>query len=354
MKIILFCILSALFTSFVFASEKNSPQSECVGRLAFNFPYKVEIASASYEEAKKQISHPNFSPKYSFSDGETTWSSQISYLGPIFISNGLTSEQMASMRNIFFDERNKTVDFFEKNNIKNNGKIGGILNISKNTFAWNIENRVRALSIFDKELIFYDISKNDELQKNIAIVTQFSIDAIPRKLFEIPSVPGLCMPYIFIKTNNFEHRNIEATYKLLDHPDITFWISESSAEKNSDSNREKNSQPKNIINSFWSQFGNRKGVKAIEPILSHKNGASITLAGRKGIASYVKIVREGGVEDYGYYASSRGDPGNEDAPDINIYVMRNSLSSHGEVPVNQEKFMEIVETLQSKLTLRRN
>lgn len=192
------------------------------------------------------------------------------------------------------------------------------------------------------------------MQKNIAIATQFSNNVIPRKLFEVPSSPGLCMPYLFIKTNNFEHRSIEATYKLLDHPDITVWISESSPERNLDRNREKSNQPKNVINSFWSQFSNRKGVKTIEPMLSRKNGASISLAGRKGVASFVKIVREGGVEDYGYYASSRGEPGNEDAPDINIYVMRNSLSSHEEVPVNQEKFMEIVETLQSNLMLRRN
>lgn len=123
MKIKFFTILLFFINSVAVATEENNVQSECVGRLTFNIPYPAEIASASYEEAKKQISHPNFNPKYSFSDGETTWSNQIFYLGPIFVSNGLTSKQMDSMKKNFSDERKKTVEFFKKIQLRATEKL---------------------------------------------------------------------------------------------------------------------------------------------------------------------------------------------------------------------------------------
>jgi hypothetical protein len=325
-----------------------------VGKLVVNFPYEAEVAGASYDEIKKQISEPNSSPRYSFSDGETPWSSRIFYLGPILISSGMHEQKISSLRKYFVDERNRTIEFFKTTDTTKSNKVGEVVNISKNTVAWNVGKTVSALTVFDAGLVVYDISRNKSLEENMKEIRSLSVNISHRKIFEIPPGPGLCMPYAFVKTSDFDDRGVTAAYKFIKHPDVTVWISEKSSTTELDNVREKNKQPKNIINSFWAQYETLKGVNRVEPMSSGKNGASIIIAERKGIASFVNIKREGGVEDFGYYASARGESGNEDAPDIDIYVIRNSSFASAEGPVNQEEFMRIVEVLQSSLALKRN
>ena len=353
-KLNIFLICFFIVAPFLHAAEQEKLQTECVGRLTINFPYDAEIAGTSYDELKSQISEPNTSPQYSFSDGEIPWSGRIFYDGPILISNTMPSQQIASLTKYFVDERKRSIDFFKKNGISENNKVGNLVNLSKNTVAWNIGYSVNALISFKNGLLIYDFSKSKNLAENLISVRNFASEITHRKIFEVPPASGLCMPYVFFRTDNFKKRNVTASYKLIKYPDVTLWISESSSDEDPDSIRENNKQPKNIINSFWSQYETLKGVKNVEPLSLSKNGASINLAGRKGISSFVKIKREGGVEDYGYYASARGEAGNVNSPNIDIYVIRNSSFAGVGDPIDREEFMHIVDGFQTSVALKKN
>lgn len=305
---------------------------ECLGSLQFALPSAAEVAGASFDEMKQQIMQPYNTPRYSFSDGEEPWSSRIFFKGPLLISNQMDRKQLADL-------------------IKKFG-AGHKVDVTGNTYTWNAGSAVRTLLNIDSNLLLVNVAAGDNLATNKAMSLAVATNVAARKIASVPQETGLCLPYVFIRTDKFERRHISATYKLLEHPDVTIWISETSSAAQSDASNDKNAMPKNVINNFWSQYETGRDVLKVEPMLPQKNGNVVNLAGQNGTASFVKIFRKGEIEDYGYYASSRGEPGNELAPDINVYVIRNSFFAKDQ-EIGLEEFVKLAEVIEASLALKR-
>jgi hypothetical protein len=321
-----------LCVTFSFVTVEAAEQSECVGRLQFTLPLAAEVAGASFNEMKQQIAQPYNTPRYSFSDGEEPWSSRIFFTGPMLISNQMEDEKIADLIRAF--------------------GMGHKVDVMRNSYTWNAGRATRTLLRIGDHVLLVNVATGDTLAANKMASSALASQVALRRISSVPAQSGLCLPYVFIQTDKFDGRYVSATYKLLAHPDVTVWISEASSVAQVDAVRLKNAMPKNVINSFWSQYETGRNVEKVEPMLLQKNGRPVKLAGQEGLASFVKISRKGGGEDYGYYASSPGEPGNESSPEINIYVIRNSAFAKSR-PMDKEEFVKLAEAVQASLALRR-
>lgn len=321
------------------AVAHSAERRECTGRLVFALPSEAEVAGASFEEMKRQILEPSAAARYTFGDGEEAWSSRLFFTGPMLVSGKLEKGEAIELSSYFNQVQ------------KSRGRpVDGLHN------GWASGRAVRLLLENANSLVMVNVAGGSTLELNQFRAKALAHDVVPRSVFSIPDEPGLCFPNSFVKTSSYGEYRVSATYKLTSHPDITVWISEVSSATKTDPVREKDASPRNVINSFWSQYEISDGVTKIEAAEPDKNGQAVKLAGRSGLASYTKIFRSDGAEDYGYYASAKGAAGDDSAPDINVYVLSNSkfAKDRGLLPVEHAEFMKIVEVVQDSLSLRKN
>ena len=84
-----------------------------------------------------------------------------------------------------------------------------------------------------------------------------------------------------------------------------------------------------------------------------RGGHPVTLAGYKGLSSFVKFIRHDDAVDYGYAAVVRGDPNaKEDTPDLMVYVIRDSHNAKGKEPMPKDEFLKMAETIAASVKRR--
>lgn len=182
----------------------------------------------------------------------------------------------------------------------------------------------------------------------------------PRPLFDVPTEPGLCLPYVFIPDDGHERHAIAMTYRLKAHPDITINLKSETAEptpKPGDYFR-----PEVVTNEYRTDFywdGRTTvtaGLYSAKTLWRFPTKRPMKLAGRSGLETFVAVVRKKGAEeDYIYLAVARGNPDTpEAAPDIRFFVeqKREDAIKRGIKPLTQDEVLKLARQITASVRPR--
>jgi hypothetical protein len=162
----------------------------------------------------------------------------------------------------------------------------------------------------------------------------------------------VCIPYGFIQDDGREARGIAAAYRLVEHPDVTILLQDSSAASRSPSQRDAAKAAQYRIEDFWTQYS--AGMTGLASNWSPAYRRT-KLVDQPGLVSFVRFSRSPDVEDYGFLAVAPGDrEANEDAPDLMIYVIRTAENarSKGIEPMAKEEFLQLAEGVAASIKRR--
>ena len=184
-----------------------------------------------------------------------------------------------------------------------------------------------------------------------------------RKLYEIPSEKGFCLPYGFIANDSgAEDRDIAVTYRMKNHPDVMIVFQDASYQLpyrvplNTDLTPMKDYDAKDYAKWLWNK------VYMIYPgkreLLSSgwfgSGWFSVEMDGRKGSGSFLQVTRKDGKKDYGYLAFVRADPQNStQKPDLQVYVSSYSFLVTKEHPqISPDELKALAEHIISSVKRR--
>ncbi len=348
-------LLAALICGSAGCAETVPPEwpKECVGRLQLALPGEADQgAFLGNEQFKLRYGQPP--PR--FPDGDEVWWTKLS-VGDV--THPLTKlekvEALVALKKIKANVT-KTYKTEEKINLQTwpVGKQEGI--------GWVAPNRRITLNIFANDALFsWSQTSNDaaefaEVERNAKnIVTGLR----PRQLFDAPSEPGLCLPYVFIPDNGQEKHAIAMTYRLKEHPDITVNLKSETAEPTPEPGGD--IRPDAVTNDFrtdlyWGAKVTPSRVKSARSILHAPARRSLQLAGRLGQETFLAVVRKNATEeDYIYLAVARGNPDTpEAAPDIRFFVEqeRENAIKRGISPLSQDEVLKLARQIAASISAR--
>lgn len=173
----------------------------------------------------------------------------------------------------------------------------------------------------------------------------------PRALFTVPSERGVCFPHMFVRDGGDDSasRVVAATYRLIQHPDVTIMLEDSSALQ---SNGSHSNAAIKESNRFWTQnYPTLKSRKNLH------NGSyrKIDFVRQEGIETKFQIVRADDTEDFGYLVVVRGEPNAEtDIPYVKLHLVRNArnASLRGVAPLGEKEFFALAEAIAASVQHR--
>jgi hypothetical protein len=185
-----------------------------------------------------------------------------------------------------------------------------------------------------------------------AFVSQYK----PRDPFEVPSGPGVCIPYATM-TGEVRPASVGVSIRLLDRPDIVVYLRDSAVDPRGDG-----PDPKEVLSKEirLDTHGARDAIASNKLKPFH----SVTLAGRRGVGAFIAIFRDPDildgeerrkakpVLDWGYVAYS---PGDKSAPlgtssALMFKVMR--YSRYAKQPMSESEFRKLAQTIAASIQRR--
>ena len=319
-------------------------RTDCVGRMQIGLPGDVDVAAVPAEDFQ------NYAPGdkgAKFPDGQRIFNSSLSFMGLIAVSHPVDD----ATRKRFFQaaERAKVDDaktLKERHGISvfdYPASLEALPTAKQQAVAWRIGPSYSVYMEVGRSGLWWNVSSRPDRLQTLEAYYEVLVQGISaRSLYAVPSDPGVCLPYAFIRDDGKHRRRINTTYRLKDHPDITIWLEDQGAR------RVQKGQDPHLYSAtertdyFWMQdySSARLSVRSLWRDL-YKN---VSLPAGKGVESFVALKRKDGTEDYGYLLAIRGDPDSQgDKPDLLMYVIRDAANakSKGIEPVNQEKVLEI-------------
>lgn len=248
----------------------------------------------------------------------------------------------------------------------------------KQSMAYHIDNYDNAFSASDSNKYSLFINQNnrlyifnksneapsldEQLKRSKPEVLSLLNRFRPRKLFEVPTEQGFCLPYGFIAGDSgHEKRNMGVTYRLKDHPDVTIFFQDFGI--NGEIPTDKGSV-KEAITRMWSS---RYLMGAKKKELLPPKWQNIKMDRREGMTTFVKAIYsnvpvydyEGHVSeylnytDYGYLAYIRGDKEARNIePDLLLYVSQDSEQAKGRPPMDKNELKKMAEHIVSSVKRR--
>lgn len=355
MKRIFACAILALASGsgVAIASGPSVGMPECSGRLMFTLPGEFEIASVPYQTLLKNITVFSRSPGFQFTDREPAEFAKVRYLGPILISDELKEREIFDAVKIFKNEKNRRA----KNKGVEVNRPFDIVNVQKfaeNFDAWSEGDELRVLFRLKQHLLYVSVNNSENVSENIASAVALSRNVEFREKSAVPPKRAICLPYAVVKHGEQGALGeVTTLYKLKSHPDVTIMVSDSTMVPGASASSDRTMAEKAAINDFWGQNQLYADVEKIEKGFPLKNGRTIDLAGQKGTASYVRIVRKNGAVDYGYYAVSHGNLGKMGESNIGIYIITHSQLAKDKsiTPVSSDEFLKMVDSVQNSMTM---
>jgi hypothetical protein len=324
-------------------------RADCVGRLEILLPSDADIAAYSFKRFSKEVSAGSRNPHFEFDDGQDAGWSHVGYGDQVFISHRLTPEQITQIKQQFSAVKKRLQSEERASKAAQKLGIGDVTVPGGSTVAWNILSSIRALVQVDQHLISLVVDAEDKgLDASRRALADIAAKTVYRPIFNAPKAPGVCMPYAFIGDDNIARRNVATTYRFKEYPDLIVGLKDVSAVTYTVPIREKNAQPDYEIESFWEQYASGGDVQKISSVWKLNTQRQVSMAGRKGLASFVQIDRKDGSVDYGYVAAVRGDPkASEDAPDMRFFVISdgNRARAKGATPVQEKQFLEMAQKM---------
>jgi hypothetical protein len=353
-KILVFALLALSSGSGVaLAAGLPAAMPECSGRLTFTLPGDFDIASVPYQTLLKNISVFGRGEGFRFTDREPAEFAKVRYLGPMLISDELVEREISDAVKIFKDEKNRRA----KNKSTDVNRPFGIVNVpkfAKDFEAWSEGDELRVLFRLKQHLLYVSVNNSENVSENIASAVGLSKNVEFREKSKVPPRNAICLPYAVVKQGEQGAFGEVATlYKLKLHPDVTIMVSDSTMFANASASSDRTMAEKAAINDFWGQNQLYADVEKIEKGFPLKNGRSIELAGQKGTASYVRIVRKNGAVDYGYYGVSHGSLGKMSESNIGIYIITHSQLAKDKsiTPVSSDEFLKMVDLVQNSMRM---
>ncbi|EMC3975446.1 hypothetical protein VDS67_003658 [Enterobacter hormaechei] len=171
----------------------------------------------------------------------------------------------------------------------------------------------------------------------------------PRKLYEVPTEQGFCLPYGFIAGDSgHEPRNIGITYRLQNHPDVTIFFQDLGMKPKA--GKEDDLNEKDYVIWLWNW---QYQWSAVSKELIKPKWRSIEMDGRKGVGTFVKSVYKDGGLNYGYVAYVQGDRQARNLkPDLLLYVMQDSRQARGNPPMDKDELEKLAEHIVSSIKRR--
>lgn len=337
-------------------------KTDCVGRMQISLPGSADVAAYTFDRFKKEIKEGSQQQRFEFFDANVNADGHVStsspsdashaylyYSGLGFVSHPLTDAQFSDLSAEIEKIKIRTLKATTKSTEK---KFQPILIGDRKGIAWSFGRFYRAfLKVGDSAFLWmvsFDVEDEPSATKALHNVLS---GLVGRPIYAIPRQNGVCIPYAFIADDGMTQRNLAMTYRLVDHPEIQITIKDASAANPPPGNHTKNAEPLPVIQSLWDQHltlfakdGKNEWARGGHPV---------TLAGYKGLSSFVKFIRHDDVVDYGYAAVVRGDPNaKEDTPDLMVYVIRDSHNTKGKEPMPKDEFLKMAETIAASVKRR--
>lgn len=353
-------LLAALVCGSAGCAETVPPEwpKECVGRLQLALPGEADQgAFLGSERFRNRAQYGQ--PSYRFPDGEVSdWSA---FLG-MEITHPLTDEEKKlATKNLVLDKAETLVK---------DVKIGSASIVWHRMVEGPSMQYGPSRRVIDADFLITNgvylswgsgVREKAELPQSKAWLQTIAAGLRPRPLFDVPSEPGLCLPYVFIPDNGLEKHAIAMTYRLKEHPDITVNLKSETAEPTPEPGGD--IRPDAVTNDFrtdlyWGAKVTPSRVKSARSIWHAPARRSVQLAGRPGQETFLAVVRKNATEeDYIYLAVARGNPDTpETAPDIRFFVeqKRENAIKRGITPLTQDEVLNLARQIAASVGLRSN
>lgn len=353
----LLAFASLLLANGCVATEPPSDlRSDCVGRMQIDLPGYFEMAAYSGGRLSKELESGVGQQQHEFPDGAPAGHSSLAYEGLLRITHPVSNEvrdriqQQATALSLRVEAWSKKV----------NPETGAVREFAllptgtRQGKAWRVDGSYVAILGLAEHVMSWGVSGSgdNERQKN-QIAFQRLLDGVSnRSSMALPKLQGICLPYAFIRDSGSELRDVRMTYRLQQHPDIQVLLKDATAANPEPGIRRKSAEPSAVTVSFWSQQLTQ--AKEVRPLWEPSTRA-VTLAGYRGLASFVQLTREDGSLDYGYLAVVRGDPSaKEDTPDLMLFIIRDSMAakSKGKEALGKDEFIKMAEAIAGSVKRR--
>jgi hypothetical protein len=181
----------------------------------------------------------------------------------------------------------------------------------------------------------------------------------PRAAFEVPTTPGVCLPYAFMY-GEVEPADTGTAMRLKDRPDILIYLKDVQDYSKAYIPNAPVPDAKTFVNiRAKTSFNHGDDVEPLDKLF--KSPSNVTVDGRTGAGAFVKITRKPAadaknetnkIEDWGYLAYI---PADKKAPlgtssDLIFRVER--FSRFAKQPMTEKEFREFVKTLAAGIQRR--
>jgi hypothetical protein len=344
-------------------SVPNDWKHECAGRYEFKLPGPIDLALSNIDRLIPR--YKDWTPAFKFSD-----ESEANYGDLINFNRGYVTKEI-------------NFSIFEKyqKNIISNWKMFNDRAIAKGDRTYSEkfplpttldQNTLISIGVngatvdFFKDERIFSIGETDSSKvlsgRKIAdsLIERFS----SRKINQIPSGNGICVPFGFIKDDGSKYRNVGVAMRLIDHPDVEIFFKDTNATTDSADKAPQFKGSRGEVEFFWSYYGPSFGNQ-LQGTLSHYHDVKLgEYTGKYAFATIARSTdpkeqryKDGESEstykarikqeiadgkrplDYGFMAYYKGDPTKSNEPDLMLYVIRTASRAvaAGKQPVSEEE-----------------
>jgi hypothetical protein len=328
-----------------------------VGRMQLSFPGPVEVAATTFKNLRARLNPklPGFQ-QAEFTDGEVAgYSPQSRYDGTIVVSLPLTAEQQRVLREDAKQTRLESARN-EKIRQRQEGGAQNRLHSEKEVPAtqafvrWGQRGYGVYIPFGPYALVW---ASSGDIESSATTYRSLTESLRERAPFEVPTAPGVCLPFSFTPDSGQTKRDVQMTFRLVDHPDVRVMLKDASARVTEPGIRTKNSQPEPVMVGIWQQHL-ADNFKEVLPLWSPAV-LPVKLAGYNGLASFVQLTSASNAVDYGYLAVVRGDPAaKDDSPDLMLYIIRDASKAiaKGKQPIAKDDFLQLAQAIASSVQRR--
>lgn len=370
-------------------------KNECVGYYQLVLPDNLEVALYPVEDFISPRNKPESdgdikvqlyaSPKITF--GKNSYIQDVDsvqaqftefYYGPYMLgisSQSHTTIDWLAYRKRVADNRDfetNVIRQYEKRSLKLVNKAVTPESEFKRRYSYVIKDYSDAFALYENRTYSLYIKKDEHLyhfwkryQKDtgdksqtaekylkesepevLSLLSRFQ----PRKLYEVPTEQGFCMPYGFIANDSGnEKRNMAVTYRMKEHPDVTIFFQDLGPASGPGERRpDQAMSAKDYVTYFWNV---RYGHSFREVKLYGKGFSSQEIDGRKAVSAFAKFTRFSKEVDYGYVAFVKGTT--DDKSDLLFYVMRDSRQVKNQPPMDKGELEKMAEHIVSSVKRRK-
>ncbi|MDR9839662.1 hypothetical protein [Herbaspirillum huttiense] len=341
-----------LLSAFIFAAPSSQAYSEelidwkndCVGHMQISIPGEADIA---YTPLKSMFENKS-SPRFIFPDGTRAGWSWLTLVGPIHVSNQLSDVEIEAFIEEAKEMEKRAQEYARSNKADNESRPDG--DFERIQWGENSKSAIRVNQSFlfalvlNRQAVTLQSSVDKEwLSQHVLRLKSVISNMAYRENFSIPTLPGVCMPSLFVK--GVEEKRILAatTYRLKEHPDITILLEDSMARRPGKYERPEVFTAVYKSNFFWTQ--DYQDYDSIENLLKFRRHNKIPFAGQRAVESKVRMIRSDKItEDFGYLVVTQGNPDAKvDTPDLMLYVIRDAQQAikRGIKPVPKKEFFKL-------------